>query len=108
MKAYDVYVGHGNRADVPNKVLHLSNFALGLGVPGFTRLDAVGGWMPPVGDPIFEPVVVFRFILDNTPIFDMGQPLLPWSILGFAAEAKRVFEQQEILVTVTDIDTYRI
>ena len=108
MKQYEVYVGIGGRDVVPSKLTHLENFALGLGVPGFTEFEAVGGWTPPAGDPVFEPVVVFRFILDGNDPFGMGQISRPWSIAAFAAEAKRVFEQQEILVTVTDVDAYSV
>ena len=101
MKTYDVYVGYGSRPAAADKRIHLENFALGLGVPGITTFQATGGSLPPVGDPEFEPVFVFRFILPET--HDLS-----WSIQAFAAEAKRVLEQRTVLVTVTDVLTYQV
>ena len=101
MKQYDIYVGYGSRGGAAEKRIHLENFALGLGVPGITVFNATGGALSYSGDPDFEPVFVFRFILPNTPD-------LSWSIQAFAAEAKRVLDQQVILVTVTDVLTYSV
>ena len=101
MKVYDVYVGYGGRPDAEAQRIHLENFALGLGLPGFTLFNATGGWRSDGGDLEFEPVWVFRFILPNT-----GED--SWGVRAFAAEAKAVLEQQAILVTVTDVAKYYV
>lgn len=100
MKQYEVYIGYGDRPCAPLSFVHLESFALGLGLPGFTSFDARGVWVSPEGDTVSEPSRVFRFLLPDTPAD-------PWSIKAFAAEAKKVLDQQVILVTVIDVLTYQ-
>ena len=109
MKVYDVYIGYGDRPDAQEAFTHLEGFALGLGIPGFTSFEARGGWLsienqndaPPARYEIYEPVRVFRFILPETLIE-------PWSIQAFATEAKKVLDQQVVLVTVTDVVVHQV
>ena len=101
MKAYDVYIGYGDRPCHPLSFIHLEAFALGLGLTGLTYFDARGVWVSPTGNIFQEPSRVFRFILLDTAID-------PWSIRAFAAEAKKVLDQQVVLVTVTDVATYEV
>ena len=101
LKCYAVYIGYGDRPGAQEAFTHLEGFALGLGIPGFTSFEARGGWLPPADCEIYEPVRVFRFILPDTPTD-------PWSVRAFATEAKKVLDQQVILVTVTDVLTYQV
>ena len=101
MKQYDVYVGCGHQPQAPGAFLHLEGFALGLGLPGFTSFDARGAWVSSTGKMVSEPSRVFRFILPDTPTD-------PWSIRAFAAEAKKVLNQEAVLVTVTVVGTYQV
>ena len=98
MKAYDVYIGYGDKPDAQEAFTHLEGFALGLGMPGFTSFDARGGWLSPVGDEIYEPVRVFRFILPDT------LDPLPWSIEVFISVARQRLNQGAVLVTATKLE----
>ena len=103
MIEYNVYIGYVNRPAAADHFTALGGYALGLGLPGFTSFDAVGGWRPPAGDEVYEPGKVFRFILDR-PAQDM---VMPWSVLAFVQEAKHLLQQQEVLVTRIEVGTWR-
>ena len=91
-REFDIYVGCGDRPNADDLLLQLGGFALGIGMPGFSRFEAQGGWVSPTGEQIYDRVVVFRFLLPNS-IEDF-----PWSIAAFSEQAKILMDQEAILV----------
>ena len=101
MKQYDVYTSYEAHGSQQDAFRYLEGYALGLGLSGVTMFYGHGAWVSPTGTCVLEPSCVFRFILPDTPID-------PWSIRDFAAEAKKVLEQEAVLVTVTDVSIYQV
>lgn len=104
MIQYDVYVGYGGRSNAADSFTELGGFALGLGLHGFTAFDAVGGWESAVGEQVYEPIKVFRFILDVTE----RVTLPPWPVLVFVSHAKFLLQQEAVLVTQTEVNRWGI
>ena len=106
MIEYNVYVGIGGPTaqQTVDYCTELGGYALGLDLPGFTAFTADGGWEPVGGEPVYEPVVVFRFILD----LPARQCTVPSAIRAFAEHAKHLFKQRAVLITQAEVDSWLI
>ena len=106
MIQYDVYIGTGGHTaqQAADYRTELGVYAMGLGLPGFTAFTADGGWEPVGGEPVYEPVSVFRFILD----VPCRQSVVPQAVLAFAEHAKHLFTQQAVLITQAEVDSWLI
>ena len=106
MIEYNVYIGYGGHTaqQAADYRTELGGYALGLGLPGFTAFTADGGWEPVGGEPVYETVVVFRFIL----AIPYRPFTVPIAVITFAEHAKRLFKQEAVLVTQTDVYSWLI